>query len=60
MKHFLGLMKSKTFWFNAVTGTLSIVDALNGKLIPVEISGTVIAIGNVILRLMTSTAIKDK
>lgn len=54
------LLKSKTFWFNIVTGTITIVDALNGKLIPAELSGTIIMIGNVILRILTTVPVDEK
>jgi hypothetical protein len=60
MKHLKGLLKSKTFWFNAITGVVSVVDALNGKLIPAEISGTIIMVGNVVLRLLTTKPVSEK
>jgi hypothetical protein len=60
MKNLLGLLKSRVFWFNAVTGTISVVDALTGKLIPTEVSGTIIMIGNVILRLITTKPVSEK
>ncbi len=54
------LLKSKTFWFNAITGTLTIIDQLNGKIIPTDISATIVMIGNVILRLITTKPIAEK
>jgi hypothetical protein len=60
MKTALNLLKSKTFWFNAVTGTLMILDSLNGKIVPVETSSIIIAVGNVILRLMTTKPVSEK
>jgi hypothetical protein len=57
---YMKLLKSKTFWFNLVTGAVTIADALNGRVIPVEVSGAVIAVGNIILRLMTNKPIEEK
>jgi hypothetical protein len=60
MKTVIGLLKSKTFWFNVITGTLSIVDSLNGNAIPVQYKAAIIAIGNVFLRLITTTPVETK
>ena len=60
MKTFIGLLKSKTFWFNVITGTLSIVDALNGNVIPAQYKAAIIAIGNVFLRLVTTAPVETK
>lgn len=54
------LVKSKMFWFNAITGTLVVVDQLTGKVIPAEASATVVAIGNVLLRMITSKPLEEK
>lgn len=43
-------VKSKTVWFNIITGTLTVVSALSGNIIPVEISSVVIAGGNLIIK----------
>lgn len=42
--------KSKTMWFNLITGALTVVDALSGNVIPREISGVIIAGGNLIIK----------
>jgi hypothetical protein len=60
MKNAMKLLKSRTFWFNAITGAITVIDALNGKVIPVEISGAVVAIGNVVLRLLTTKPVSEK
>jgi hypothetical protein len=60
MKNAMKLLKSRTFWFNAITGAITVIDALNGKVIPVEISGAVVAIGNVVLRLLTIKPVSEK
>jgi len=60
MKNAMKLLKSRTFWFNAITGAITVIDALNGKVIPVEISGVVVAIGNVVLRLLTTKPVSEK
>jgi len=60
MKNAMKLLKSRTFWFNAITGAITVIDALNGKVIPVEISGVVVAIGNVVLRLLTIKPVSEK
>lgn len=55
-----GLLKSKTFWFNVTVGIIEIVDVLNGKVIPLEISGAVIAVGNIFLRFLTKKPLSEK
>lgn len=42
--------KSKTVWFNIITGALTVVSALSGNIIPTEISAIVIAGGNLIIK----------
>ena len=54
------LLKSKTFWFNIITGGLVVVDQLTGKIIPTEASASIVAIGNVILRLITTQSVSQK
>lgn len=49
--------KSKTVWFNVVTGIIVIADQLSGKAIPVEVSAVIVSVGNVILRLITNKAV---
>lgn len=54
------IVKSKTFWFNLVSGVVLIVDALQGRVIPPEASATIVAVGNIVLRLITTKPIKEK
>ena len=60
MKKLNGLLKSKVFWFNAITGTLEIVNLLNGSLIPHEAAAAIVAIGNIALRFVTDKGLDQK
>ena len=61
LKYLKGAIKSKTFWFNVVTGVLFITDKMLGAdMIPPEVASTISAVGNVILRFVTNKALKDK
>jgi hypothetical protein len=53
-------IKSKTLWFNIITGTLAIVNELQGKVIPTDVSLIVITLGNLILRFLTTAPLKLK
>lgn len=55
-----GMLKSKTFWFNLVTGGLIIVNELNGKLIPTDKAAMIITFGNIVLRMITSKPLSEK
>ena len=59
MKKLKGLLKSKVFWFNAITGTLEIVNVCNA-FIPHEIAAAIIAVGNVALRFVTNKPLDQK
>lgn len=48
------LLTSKTFWFNLIGGILSVAGS---GLVPVKYSAPVMMIGNVILRMLTNTAV---
>jgi hypothetical protein len=50
--------KSKVVWFNIVTLALAIINEMAGKVIPTECSASIVAIGNVLLRMITSTKIE--
>jgi hypothetical protein len=54
MKRFF---KSKTLWFNIVSGAVVVADKLSGNVIPEDIATTVIIVGNTVLRLITKKAI---
>jgi uncharacterized membrane protein len=54
------MVKSKTFWFNLITGALVVTDQLTGKVIPAQYSASIVAIGNVILRYLTTKPINEK
>lgn len=59
LKTTLGLLKSKTFWFNAATITLELTSLLTGIIAPG--TGTLInALGNIVLRVITKQALMDK
>lgn len=60
MKKLKGLLKSKTFWFNVVSGILAFVNATNGELISNETSGTIITVGNILLRMITTKPLEKK
>lgn len=61
MNNLLKLARSRTFWFNVVTGALIITDQLTGsKVISPEVSASIVAIGNVVLRLITTKPISEK
>ena len=60
MKTFQGLLKSKTFWFNAVTGALEIVNLFNGSVIPAATATVIISVGNIALRFLTSKPLAEK
>jgi hypothetical protein len=60
MKKVNGLLKSKVFWFNLVTGGLAIVNALNGSLIPTGAAAAIVTIGNIALRFLTDKPLDQK
>jgi hypothetical protein len=59
-KTFIGLLKSKTFWINAVGGGLEIVNALNGNLIPTEAAVSILMVLNIANRFLTSKPLNEK
>jgi hypothetical protein len=60
MNAIIGAFKSKTVWFNVITGVLAVVNELSGKVVPTETAATIIAIGNVILRFVTTKPLSAK
>ena len=60
MNTFIGLLKSKTFWVNLITGIMAIINAGSGHWIPVEVSAGIIAIINIILRFLTNKPLAKK
>lgn len=55
------IVKSKTFWFNLISGAIVVVDQLVGsKMIPPEYAASAIAIGNFILRMITTKPLAEK
>jgi hypothetical protein len=60
MKSFLGLLKSKTFWFNVVAGSIAIVNALSGQWIPNEMAITIVALLNIANRFLTTKPLSEK
>ncbi len=61
METIKGLLKSKTFWFNFGTGLFALIQqsVTEAGVDPVYLS-SVVAIGNVVLRTVTSKALQDK
>jgi hypothetical protein len=61
-KSFVGALKSKTMWFNVLTGILAVTNALQGQdsVVSPEISALIIAVGNVILRVLTTKSLSSK
>jgi hypothetical protein len=48
--------KSKTVWFNIVTGALAIVNAYS-QTIPNQYSAIIVGVGNIILRFLTTAPV---
>lgn len=59
MKKLKGLLKSKVFWFNTITGTIEIVNICNA-FIPHEVAAAIIAFGNIALRFVTDKPLSEK
>lgn len=55
-----GFFKSRTVWFNIITGAVAVVSALQGKVVPVEAAGYILAIGNIFLRILTNEGLEEK
>lgn len=54
-----GLLKSKTFWFNACTLVIDVSGALTGVIPPGSIT-VIVAVANVGLRVLTTQSLADK
>lgn len=54
-----GLLKSKVFWFNTITGALELTNALAG-VVPPGTALLVNAVGNIALRFLTSKPLNEK
>jgi len=52
--------QSKTVWFNVGSALVLIGNEIAGKLIPTEYATTVVLVGNVILRFVTTQAVEIK
>lgn len=59
-RFFVGLLKSKTFWLNVVGGALSVVNAVEGELIPPETAVSIVAGLNIVNRMLTSKPLTEK
>ena len=59
-KSITGALKSKTMWFNLITGILAVANALGGQVIPTEVAALIVAAGNIILRMITTTPLSQK
>ena len=54
-----GALKSKTVWFNIITGAMELANAFGGFL-PPGVAMTVNVVGNVMLRFVTSEPLEAK
>ena len=54
-----GLLKSRVFWFNVVTGGLELVNAFSA-VVPPGTAMTVNVVGNIALRFLTTEPLADK
>jgi hypothetical protein len=54
MVNILKILKTKTFWLNAIGGALLIVNDLNGKLIPADMATSALVILNILNRFLTT------
>jgi site-specific DNA-adenine methylase len=54
-----GLIRSKTFWFNVITGALELANTY-GTFVPAGSVTTLSIVGNVLLRFMTDTSLASK
>jgi hypothetical protein len=60
-KKLIGALKSKTVWFNIITGALELINALAVPLgIQPGVLTIVAAVGNVALRFLTSHPLEQK
>lgn len=55
-----GLLKSKTFYFNLISGILAFVNEATGKIIDEQTAIIIITIGNIILRMITNKPLTEK
>ncbi len=60
MKALLGLLKSKVFWANAITITLTILDEATVKCVSAENKALIIAVLNILLRFATNKPLTEK
>lgn len=54
-----GLIRSKTFWFNMLTGALELANSY-GSYVPAGSVTTLTIVGNVLLRFLTDQSLADK
>jgi len=61
MSKLKGLLKSKTFWFNALSIAILILGYLaeNG-ILSIQIQTLLVAIGNILLRTVTNVPVENK
>lgn len=55
-----GLLKSKTFWFNLISGVIMFLSETHGKVVPTEIATSIIVAGNIVLRFLTNKPLNEK
>jgi len=59
MKNIKGLLKSKVFWFNALTGIVEVAGLLTGVVPPGTVT-TIVVLGNIGLRFLTNKPLNQK
>ena len=58
MDNVKGLLKSRVFWFNTITGALELTNALTG--VPPGASMAINVVGNIALRFLTTEPLSAK
>ena len=59
MDNVKGLLKSRVFWFNTITGALEVTNALVG-IVPPGTAMAINVVGNIALRFLTSEPLSAK
>ena len=52
------IFASKTFWFNVITLAISLGQGQLGIQLPADVSAAIIAVGNVLLRIVSSQPVR--
>jgi formaldehyde-activating enzyme involved in methanogenesis len=60
MQAIKGLMKSKTFWANALMAVATVANEFQGQVIPSKYAAEIIVVVNVLLRFVTTKPLSEK